>query len=333
LWEEVDAELRGALQARMEMNRRRTFVLLSEFGRVNAALQRTEVRYALIKGFSLTDEFCRELWLRHQSDIDLLVDPADATAAIDALGSLEYELEPDEGSGEICLAIRSGHVPSAADCIYHWPQNWHLEIHTKFYMPHCGASFDVGAKWAEHLECREIGGVRYPSLDVAHRFVMQAMHVFRHTSSWARMAWLYEIAYFAGRFGEERALWSRIDGLLDEKARNACGIACALVASAFGTKFPAIVEEKWMKGLPPRQASWIARHGEAWMLSDFPHGNKAGLLLQREFADSPTAWWRYRAGRYRKALRRSEMNGPRFLMNRARRQIEYVWQSLRWMGE
>jgi hypothetical protein len=175
--------------------------------------------------------------------------------------------------------------------------------------------------------------VPYPSLDVAHRFVMQVMHVFRHISSWARMAWLYEIAHFAERFGSERELWNWIDGLLNCKARNACGVVCALVTNAFGTKFPAIVEERWFEPLPARQASWIAGYGEAWILSDFLRGSKAGLLLQREFADSAMSWWWYRARRYGKALRRSERTGPRFLVERARKQMEYVWQSMRWSGE
>jgi hypothetical protein len=334
LYKEIHSGVRGALDERMEANRRRTSVLLSEFQRVNAAIQRAGVRYAVIKGFSLTPEFCCEPWLRHQSDIDLLVAPADAVGTIEALRSLGYELEPDDGSGELCLAIRSGHVPSAHDFIYDSPRNQHVEIHTSFYEPHCGVSLEVGEKWAEQIEWREVGGVRYPGVDLRHRFVMQVLHVFRHLASWARTAWLYEIAYFAERFRNEREVWCRIDGLLhDQKVRRACGVVCAMVANTFGIQFPAIVQETWIEPLPPRQAAWISRYGESWMLSDFLRASKAGLLLQREFADSSLAWWSYRAKRYRKALkalRRSENTGSRFLVERARKQMDYLWESLRW---
>ncbi len=331
--EQVDARLRHALNARTEANRRRTFVLLSEFGRVNAALQQSQVRYAVVKGFSLTNEYCPALWLRHQSDIDLLVDAGDAAGAIEALRSLGYALDSDERSGEICMAIRSGRLPSARDFIYGWPQDWHVEIHTKFYEGQCGVSLDVGESWMEHMQWREIGEVQFPSLGLAHGFVMQVLHVFRHIGSWARTAWLYEIAHFVERFGGEHELWSRIDALLEPKVRDACGVVCVMVANAFGTKFPTMVDEKWITPLPRRQVAWIAQYAERWMLSDFLHGSKTGLLLQREFADSRVAWWKYRAFRYRKALRalrQSDKTGPRFLAERARKQMEYLRESLRW---
>lgn len=334
LMEQVDPTLCAALETRVEANRRRTSILLGEFERVNAALQRAGVRYAAVKGFTLTSEFCPEPWLRHQSDIDLLMLPGGVESAIEALNSLGYQLEADEGSGEICLAIRSEHVPSANDFLYDSPYHWHVEIHTALYQPNCGVSLNVGSDWASHIEWREIGGVRYPSLDLPHRFLIQVLHAFRHISSWARVAWLYEIAYFVDHFEDDEELWRKINALVEgRKERNACGTLCAMVAGTFGTRLPAIVREKWIDPLPARYLSWISEHAEIWMLSDFLAGSKAGLLLHREFADSPGAWWSYRLSRYRRALKalpRSNRGGPRFLMERARKQVDYLWQSVRW---
>ena len=195
-------------------------------------------------------------------------------------------------------------------------------------------SLNWGLDWARHVEWREIGGIRYPSLDQPHRFVVQVLPAFRHISSWARVAWLYEIAYFVEHFEGDEELWRRINALINEpKLRNACGFVSAIVDDTYGTELPAIVQEKWIDRLPARQASWIEQHGEQWMLSDFLSGSKAGLLLHREFADSRRTWWSYRLSRYRKAmksLRRSEQMGSRFLVERARKQMEYLWQSLRW---
>ncbi|MDT8067883.1 MAG: nucleotidyltransferase family protein [Terriglobia bacterium] len=334
LFQQIDVDLRQALYQRTEANRRRTSVLLREFERVNTALQSVGIEYAVVKGFTLRPEFCPEPWLRHQSDIDLLISSTALAPATECLGSLGYKLEAGEGSGEICFALRSEHMPSPQDFIYDPPRHQHIEVHTDFYQAHCGVSLEVGRDWAEHIEWREIAGVRFPALHLPHRFLTQVLHVFRHTSSWARVAWLYEIARFVERFENNDELWHTTDSLLyDDNARRACGVVCVLVTNAFGTKFPAIIQETWIQPLPVRQMSWIREHADLWMLSDFAHASKTGLLLQREFADSTLTWWSYRAARYRKAIRKLQASGhtgPRFLMERVRRHMDYVWQSLKW---
>lgn len=334
LMDQVPTELREQLERRLEANRRRTLVLLVEFERVNDALRRAGLRYAVVKGFTLAPEFCPAPWLRHQSDIDLLTSPDDAETAIEALCSLGYEMEPYEGSGEICMAIRSEHVPSADDFLYDPPQHRHVEIRTGFYETYCGVSLDVGNDWSGHIEQHEADGVQYPCLGLPHRFLVQVLHVFRHTSSWARLAWFYEIAYFVEKFGNNDELWAKADGLLiGNKERQACGVVCAMVANTFGTQFPGLIEENWIAQLTTAQVSWIERHGESWLLSDFLLGSKVGLFLQRQFADSRWAWFKYRASRYAAAVRtigQGEGTGAKAFRVRARKQIDYVWESLRW---
>ncbi len=334
LWVDIDPALQNALDNRVQANRRRTELLLSEFERVNAALQSSGVPFVFLKGFTLTDEFCPEPWLRHQSDIDVLVSPRSVAPSIKVLSALGYQIEPEEGSGEMCLAIRSKHIPSADDFIYDPPHHRHLEIHKAFYEPVCGVSLDVGANWAECITQRQIGNVQYPSLDLPHRFVLQVLHVFRHLSGWARLAWLYEIAYFTKRFEQDVELWRDIDSLVsNEKVRNACGVVCSIVSEAFATDFPEPVQQNWIGSLSKGQSAWIKSHAEGWMFADAHNCHKIGLLLHREFADSHRAWWTYRASRYARALkgiRKSERTGPRFLVLRIRRHLDYLWECLRW---
>jgi len=334
LMDHVPTELREQLERRLEANRRRTLVLLAEFERVNDALRRVGVRYAVVKGFTLAPEFCPAPWLRHQSDIDLLISPNEAETAVEALCSLGYEMEPYEGSGEICMAIRSEHVPSGDDFLYDPPQHRHVEIHTAFYEKYCGVSLGVGNDWSGHIEQRETGGVQYPSLDLPHRLLAQVLHAFRHTSSWARLSWFYEIAYFVEHFGNYDELWAKVDGLLmGNKERQACGVVCAMVADTFGTQFPGLIEQKWIAPLTTAQVSWIERHGEPWLMSDFLLGSKVGLLLQRQFADSQWAWFKYRVSRYAAAvrtIRHRDRTATKAFRNRARKQFDYMWQSLRW---
>ena len=334
LLEGVHSGLREALERRLTANRQRSSVLLGEFERVIDALRRAEVQYAVVKGFTLAPEFCPAPWVRHQSDIDLLMSPDEVEGAIEGLCRLGYAMEPYEGAGEICLAIRSEHVPSADDFIYDPPKHKHVEIQAGFYQSHCGVSLSAGNNWSRHIVGREIGGVQYRGLDLPHRFLIQVLHAFRHISSWARAAWFYEIAYFVERFGNDEELWRNIDTLLPGvKERQACGVVCAMTGDAFGTEFPEIVRTKWIAGLTQAQLSWIEQHGEGWLLSDFLYGSKVGLLLQRQFADSWWTWRKYRASRYLAAAKRlgkGERAGANAFRVRARKQIDYVWQSLRW---
>src|SRR5512146_113287 len=92
----IDAALRQALNERTEANRRRTSALLQAFGRVNRTLQQAGPAYEVVKGFTLTPEFCSWPWLRHQSDIDLLMPATAIDSAAECLGTLGYKLEPAE---------------------------------------------------------------------------------------------------------------------------------------------------------------------------------------------------------------------------------------------
>jgi hypothetical protein len=335
LLERIPPALRFALETRVEANRQRTSVMLDELARVNATLQHNSVAYAILKGFTLTPEFCPEPWLRHQSDIDLLVEPASIDAAKRALDAIGYKVESVEPTGEICLAIRSDHIPSAADFLYGTPHHQHAEIHPAFWEPSCGVSFQVGGDWREHIEWRKIGTVRYPALDITYRFIAQLLHVFRHITSWARLSWLYEIAYFVETFSDDEGLWIDMDKLTnkDPRVRNACGVVCRMASEAFGTKLPEIIQAKWVDPLPLRQRSWIEHHAAGWMLDDFASGNKVGLILQREFADSRSAWWRFRWARltrFVKGLTLTERAGPKLLAERSRKQVNYLWRTLQW---
>lgn len=326
----------NALEARLESNRCRTASMLQEFARVNTTLQSIPITYAVMKGFALPSEFCPEPWLRHQCDIDLLVTPGSVRDVQEALEGLGYKVESADPSGEICLAIRSGHVPSSTDYLYEPPKNRHVEIHSEFHESVSGVTLQVGQEWSENIEWAEIEGVRFPRLQLPYRLLGQILHVFRHTSSWVRLSWLYEIAYFLEQFHDNSELWVKVDQLTrhSRKVQNACGVVCKMVGEVFGTAFPDVIEESWIKPLPFRQMAWVRRHGSRWVLQEFTTSEKLGFLLQRDFADSKWSWWQFRFRRYAKflksILRRSEYSHSLFLRERIRKHINYLWHCLRW---
>ena len=331
--ESVEPGLREALQRRLDANRDRTKIMLSEFERVNAALQRDSIPYVVVKGFSLTDEFCPEPWLRHQADIDVLVEGTSVPLAKRTACALGYVLEEEDPLGELKMAIRSEHVPSSGDFLYGPPQHLHLEIHRRFYEPECGVSLNIGDDWHDHVVMRRIGSVEYPCLELPYRFATQMLHAFRHINSWIRMSWLYEIGYFVDQFRDNEQLWDSITGLTgaDRRVQNAFGVVASLVGNAFGTEFPTVARQNWIEPLPAKQRDWIERYSVGWMLSDFGRGDKSGLILQREFADSTLAWWSYRASRAARLLRMTSTGHADLQFSETlRKQADYVWRSVQW---
>ena len=324
---------RLALQQRVDANRRRTSIMLEEFDRINGALQAKSIPYVVIKGFTLAKEFCPEPWLRHQADLDVLVEPNSLQLAKEAFVSLGYEVESESELG-VGLGIRSEHAPSKDDCLYGAPLYWDAEIHSSFYEDNCGVSLSIGEDWRDHIVMREIGVTECPCLDLPHRFVGQVLHAFRHTGSWMRIAWLYEISYFAHLFRNDLTVWEQIDLLTgtDRKTQNACGVVACLAINAFGAEFPEIVHKNWIEPLPVRQRKWIEQYSLRWMLNDFGRSDKTGLILQREFADSSLTWWGYRVTRATKLLRMLALREiqPNFLVERIRRQIAYLFHSMAW---
>ncbi len=326
---------RSELSEREKANRRRTRLMLAEFMRINEVLRSACADYAVVKGFSLAGEFCSEPWLRHQCDTDLLVTPQSVPTVTSALISLGYKVESVEPSGEVCLAIRSAHVPSQDDYLYSEPPHWHVEIHTSFYEPAWGVSLGIAKEWTGHIEWREIEGIRYPGLERAHRFLGQVLHAFRHISAWVRLSWLYEISCFAETFRNDSTLWEQIGHITDGdvKSRNACGVVCSMVQNTLGTQFHQAVQEKWIDSLTVRQQTWVQRCAPQMLLNDFTSGDKVGLLLQRGFADSRWTWWRSRLSRYLRFLRSTggvRKTGPLFIIERARRHVNYLWRCFLW---
>jgi len=81
-------EFLDALNERLAQNRLRTEEWLRDFRAISAALAQSDIPHVALKGFTLVPEFCPRFELRHQGDIDLLIQPADADRAQSVLAAL-----------------------------------------------------------------------------------------------------------------------------------------------------------------------------------------------------------------------------------------------------
>jgi len=327
--------LRSELERRVYANRDRTDDLSREFDRVNRALRNAGIEYAVLKGFALTPEFCEQACLRHQTDIDILVNEDWLQSASKSLAAIGYSKEGEERSGEIRLGIWSGRPASANDFLYDLQRHRQVEIHRSFYESVNGVSLRPTEEWSSHVEWKIVEGVEFPSLDLPYRVLGQLLHAFRHVlHGWLRVGWLYEINHVVRQHRSDSELWKRVEGLMldDVRVREACGVVLSMTAEAFGTELPELLQRRCVAPMRKPLILWLDSFGMEWLLSDFP-GSRLSLLLHREFADSTKAWQQFRIARSKRrlgAITLRKLANPVFLARRFREQVEYFRQYLYW---
>src|SRR5271165_6903907 len=86
----LPGDWREVLEQRRERNAIRLRDMLQEFQRLNQAFRSRGILAATLKGFSLVPDFCEDPAIRHQTDLDFLVDPSDVDAVAKILFSFGY---------------------------------------------------------------------------------------------------------------------------------------------------------------------------------------------------------------------------------------------------
>ena len=287
--ENVPDHFRVQLERRLESNRRRTELMLSEFQRVSECLRNRSIRHAFLKGFTLVPAFSPEPRLRHQSDIDILIseDVADqARAAILACG---YSPRREMHKGETRFAMPLTRIPSAADDMYRADYHRQIELHTSIWDEVGHVGLEVPVDCLERTRVRHIQGFALASLAEEDAFLFQVLHAFRHfLSSWVRLSWLWEIHHFLASRREDTALWLAIRDRAgdDPVLKNAFGLILGLTNQLFGSPIPETLRDWCIETLPDRVKCWLASFGTPWALSDIP-GSKVTLFIHNEFIREP----------------------------------------------
>jgi hypothetical protein len=276
---------RQSLERRRKANCERTGDMLNEFSRVNQALNDRGIRYALLKGFTLTPEFCSDPALRSQSDIDLLVAPESVPDAIHALRTCGYTLEGVTPSGEVCLATPLRHVPGRRDDIYALQRHRQIDIHTTIWESNPHVGLVVPADCLNRTCPHSLRGIHFASLSTEDMFLLQVLHAFRHMlRSWMRVSWLFEIDQFVGLHQEDRDLWSafRTRAGSDPTVRHACALVISLTNQLFRRPIPDALKTWCGEDVPASLEIWARDFGPRWALSNWP-GNQLSLLVAKEF--------------------------------------------------
>lgn len=292
--ENVPSQFRVQLERRLESNRRRSELMLSELQRVSECLRSRGIRHAFLKGLTLVPAFSPEPRLRHQSDIDILISEEMADEAKTAILACGYSPRR-EMHHETRFAMPLTRIPSAADDIYRADYHKQIELHTSIWGKVGHVSLEVPVDCLDRTRVRHIQGFAFASLAEEDAFLLQVLHAFRHfLSSWVRLSWLWEIHHFLACRREDAALWLAVRDRAgdDPVLKNTFGLILGLTNQLFGSPIPEVLREWCIETLPDRVKCWLATFGTPWALSEIP-GSKLTLFIHNEFIREPGLWKPY----------------------------------------
>ena len=263
------------LQQNLSDNRVRVQDLLREFAELQSEFQRAGIAYAVLKGFSLCPSSVAKAELRHQLDLDFLVDESGAPKAREILEAAGYRLH--EISGSTWEFKKNDKPRFSIKNMYKAGFGYAVELHVE-------SSVSGRRSLLSRREYREIEGITMPVLAPAELFLGQGMHAFKDVcSSFLRASHLLEFYRNVCSHADDAAFWSEVRELAkgDPRAAWGLGVVLQLIESVLGGEVPSKLATWTMFRLPVAAQCWVALYGVNCVYGT-PPGTKLYLLLQRE---------------------------------------------------
>ena len=283
LHDAVPAPVIERLRRKMADNTVRRTDMLAEFTALNEAFSAAGVRFANLKGFTLFPYSCPNPVLRHQIDLDFLVDPAHLLTCRELLEGRGYLLT---GATARTWEFKSGgDKPQRFEDLYksarirsvelHWASETAL-AHTEVD-PRLNRLVSWFAPWTGP-------GKAFPALAPADQLLGQALHIFGHLRGEStKPSWLLEYRRHVLARCSDSGFWPELRILARETphAATALALSTLLATELFGPFAPPELESWTVACLPLRLRLWAAQYGRRILLADFP-GTKLYLLLEGE---------------------------------------------------
>jgi hypothetical protein len=261
-------------------NRSRNAEMLKHFHQVCRAFEKANVRFCAHKGFTYVPEFCSDIALRHQADLDFIIDKNHCDAAAAALDEFGYQVERVE-EREWLLKTHSARLPKSKD-IFKPKSHRTIEFHFIVGVDESD-TFSADAALSRSIR-RSIAGQTVPVLSPADQFIDQTGHLLQHLmSEWTRLSWLLELRSWLQRNEENTELWREIVTLTSScpQSQLAIGTTLRMVQALFHYTPRNHTAKEFMHSVPVGVQRWIDRFGEATFLVQYP-GSKLYLLLLGE---------------------------------------------------
>jgi len=288
----VPMSVSSHLQRSIALNQARVDDMLGRFRSINQQFDNARVRYAVVKGFSLIPEFCPEAVLRHQADIDYLIDQQSVPAARRVLVDAGYVTQASVSAKE-SIFVSPGATPSRGDSQYSATAGHAVELHTDVWDSdmhgiQCIPKFLGVSQARPHYS----NGLAFPALPDVDAFLLQVLHACRHLfTQWIRMSCLFEIGYFLNRRAGDTALWCAVEQRLQGNAllREFVVIVSELVVQLFAPPLPPLIQD-WAEEICPASRVWIDHYARRWAFCELPvhqlslsPRSKLVLFLQEQY--------------------------------------------------
>lgn len=299
----VPAWVLSRLMQNFAGNQDRVEAMSRQFAFLNRRFSEAGVQYGVVKGFSVVPEFCPDATLRHQGDLDYLVEgefPADALRVLTDAG---YVAKQSRSSREAIYVIPDGEQlysgsrrPSRAQrAVELHAVELHLDIWDSGMhgVPSISNLFSVRRARVQHWN-----GLTFPALAVEDAFLLQVVHACHHLFTlWMRMSCLYEIAYFLNRRAGDMELWSGIEERAGDNPvlREFIVVISELAARLFASPLPPVVQ-RWGAEIRPGVRTWIDHYARYWALCELPvyefrwlPRSKLALFLRQQYVGATAA--------------------------------------------
>ncbi len=273
----IDGGLLQKLQNKLAENKLRLADMLRELVDLNRSFRGAGISFANLKGFTLFPHSCPDIALRHVSDFDFLVDPADVDVARVLLEEQGYQLT---GSTARSLEFKTaGRIRMSLDGQYKADTRRSAELHVCMENLETAKGRDPRLNRLAVGECAPGG---FPSLDPADQLIGQAVHLLGHLRhEHTRASWLLEYRHHVKTRERDPAFWDVVQTRAEEQPEIAIalGLSTLLATDLFGPFAPPEVDAWTVDVLPPMVRFWAELHGRRAVLADVP-GTKLYLLLE-----------------------------------------------------
>ena len=271
----LPASVSERLRCNLADNAERTRCMFAESAAIQQEFQRAALSYAALKGLSLWPCAVPKPELRSQFDLDFLVTERSAPQARRILERRGYRLYAISGrSWEFKLNEKPG--LSLKD-LYKPMSSYTVELHLE---PDAAGRSSV----LDHVEFRELNGIRMPVLAPVDLFLGQALHIYKHLcGEFSRASHLLELRrHVLARFDED-TFWSSLQAAAkgNERVVLGLGVVTLLITCTMGEFAPGALTHWTLSRLPAPVRLWVEIYGSRSVLGSFP-GTKLYLLLQRE---------------------------------------------------
>lgn len=260
------------LKENLSDNRIRMRRLFRECAGLLTEFQRANISVAVLKGFSLLPSSVPVSELRHQLDLDFLVEENGALKARQILEQAGYRLYDASGR---TWEFKKDETPRFSN------KSMYKDVFGRTVELHIESSAE---SLLNRREYREIEGVIMPVLAPANLFLRQGMHVFKDVcSSFARASHLLEFYRHVRARADDCDFWSEVREQVADDPRTVfgLGIVFQLIGSVVDGEIPSKLASWTMLRLPAPPKRWVLLYGKTCLYGT-PPGTKLYLLLQRE---------------------------------------------------